>query len=119
MFFILLLFLCVINATTNYAFADSTTIETTSDTTARFTLQNGQTIKYITFPKGQVLMATQEDNLWHIKVGNGTVSITDRFVKASSKKFTSASIKNKVEISTIKPATIYSTHAKEENQLRR
>ena len=112
MFFTLLLFLCVITATTNHAFADSTTIETTSDATARLTLQNGQTMKYITFPKGQVLMATQEDNSWHIKVGNGTVSIIDRFVQASSKKFTPASINNKVEINTIKPATIYSTHAK-------
>lgn len=87
-------------------------IETTSDVTARFDLQNGQIIKYTTLTKGQHFIATKMDNLWQIKVGNGTVTIPEVSMKMSQKEIPLTPLTNKVELHTITAAPIYASHKK-------
>ncbi|MEK4231182.1 polysaccharide deacetylase family protein [Solibacillus sp. FSL H8-0538] len=87
-------------------------ITMTDDTTARFTLQNGQPVKYITLSKGQHFAATKSDGSWSIKVGSGMVTVEDRLVTPSKKKISFASLKNKIELNTNTFAPIYAAHAK-------
>lgn len=98
--------------TNDHTYAAAINIELTSNVTARFTLQNGEEIKYITLSKGQYFRATEVEGNWQIKVGNGIITIAERFAVKTSKKFSLSPQTNKVELHTKTFSPVYAQHAK-------
>ncbi|MER2108758.1 MAG: polysaccharide deacetylase family protein [Solibacillus sp.] len=96
----------------SFGYANSTTIELTQDTTARFTLTTGEVIKYADLAKNERFVATKLDNKWQLRIGNATVTIPQNTAQIARKAVTAQKRTHKVELITTNVAPVYTSQSK-------
>lgn len=105
--FVFILCICFFKPVTSHA--QTTTIELTQNTTARFTLTTGEVIKYADLAKNERFIATKLKDRWQLRIGNATVTIPQQSAQLAQQAVKQQQRTHKVELITLTSAPVYAS----------